>query len=52
MRAKKGHSFSSCSLDPSGGRRSSRELSIGVRVKLTSMETRMENAIVQPNWFT
>jgi hypothetical protein len=29
-----------------------RELSIGVSVKLISIETRIENAIVQPNWFT
>ena len=29
-----------------------RELSIGVRVKLMSMETRMEKAMVQPNWLT
>ena len=31
---------------------SSRELSIGVSVKLTSIETMIANAIVQPNWFT
>jgi hypothetical protein len=29
-----------------------RELSMGVRVKLISIETRIEKAMVQPNWFT
>ena len=33
-------------------RRSIRELSIGVSVKLTSIDTMIENAIVQPNWLT
>jgi hypothetical protein len=37
---------------PAGVARSRRELSMGVRVKLTSMETMIANAIVQPNWFT
>ena len=30
---------------------SSRALSVGVSVNATSIETRIENAIVQPNWF-
>ena len=51
MRWKKGDSFEPWPT-PLPPRRSSRELSIGVSVKLTSIETRIANAIVQPNWFT
>ena len=52
IQAKKGHSFVPCAGPPAGARLSRRELSIGVRVKLTSIETRMAKAIVQPNWLT
>ncbi len=52
IQAKNGHSFEACCPGPSGRRFSSRELSIGVSVKLTSMETMMAKAMVQPNWFT
>ena len=52
VQAKNGQSFPPWPALPGGERVSRRELSIGVSVKLTSMETRMAKAMVQPNWLT